>query len=91
MKLLMLNTYEQFAAITEDRYYALGQGETYLSKHLVLCRSFIFVGVGIFEYCDISAWFYALLLLSLGLVCMYCYKMKKNTTLSDKLKVPMEK
>jgi hypothetical protein len=55
MKLLMLNTYEQFAAITEDRYYALGQGETYLSKHLVLCRSFIFVGVGIFEYCDISA------------------------------------
>ena len=58
----------------------LGQGETYLSKHLVLCRSFIFVGVGIFEYCDISAWFYALLLLSLGLICMYCYKMKKNTT-----------
>jgi hypothetical protein len=33
----------------------LGQGETYLSKHLVLYRSFIFVGVGIFEYCDISA------------------------------------
>jgi hypothetical protein len=29
--------------------------------------------------------------LSLGLVCMYCYKMKKNTTLSDKLKVPIEK
>ena len=55
MKLLMLNTYEQFAVITEDRYYALGQVETYLSKHLVLCRSFIFVGVGIFEYCDISA------------------------------------
>ena len=47
--------FEKLAAITEDRHYALGQGETYLTKHLVLCRPFIFVGVVIFEYCDISA------------------------------------